>query len=83
MNSTGKAAIVEHHRSAQWSEREYVNLYNLVQQHQGLIRQEMVEQFNPDEPMFYDYCRMLTVNIHMQAARLSEFGYLPSTLRAM
>ena len=79
LNSIQKAAIIEHHRSVQWSEQEYAKLYQLVQQNQQQLRTEMFDAFNPDDPMFYDYCHMLTLKIYRTAEEQAAWGELPNT----
>lgn len=66
LNSTNKTAIIEHHRSVQWAEKEYVLLFNLVQQHQPYIQKTLVDEFSADnKDLFTDYCEMLLFNQHM------------------
>ena len=65
LNSTNNTAIIEHHRSVQWSEKEYISLFNLVQQNQSVIQKEMVDEFDATLPLFADYCKILVSNKHM------------------
>ena len=59
LNSTGKAAIIEHHRSVQWAEKEYMQLLELIQNSQRTLQAEIVDGFSKDDPVFLDYCSMI------------------------
>jgi hypothetical protein len=65
MTSTSKTAIIEHHRSVQWSEKEYINLLNTVQQNQAIIHAALVDNFSETTETFSDYCELLTSNQQM------------------
>jgi hypothetical protein len=59
MSGSAKTAIIEHHRSVQWAEKDYANLYTLVSANQATIQRELVEEFSDTNPLFMDYCQIL------------------------
>ena len=61
LNSTGKAAIIEHHRSVQWAGKQYMQLLELIQQSQGTLQAEIVDWFSKENPVFIYYCSMIPV----------------------
>ena len=61
MNSISKSAIIEHHRSVNWSETEYRKLLELVQGAQSNIKREMIDGFDRDEVLFLDYCHEIPI----------------------
>jgi hypothetical protein len=62
LSSTSKTAIIEHHRSVQWSEKEYICLLNAVQENQGAIHSAIVDNFSMESDTFSDYCDLLRSN---------------------
>jgi hypothetical protein len=66
--SSSKSTIIEHHRSVQWAEKEYVTLYTLVRQNQSTLRKAFVEDFDEGKELFADYCKMLVYNQQMLQA---------------
>lgn len=73
--STGKNSIMEHHRTVQWAEKEYIALLQLVQSNSGAIDQQ-VRSFNKDNPSkyFMDYVRMLTDNVQFNAPNSAGYS---------
>lgn len=64
--STNKAAIIEHHRSVQWSEGEYVKLVAVVQQHASLLARDLGQfrlnkagMTEDQKVWFTDYCNAM------------------------
>ena len=64
LNSTNKTAIIEHHRSVQWSEKEYMQLLALVQDSRSKIQNELIRKFSAGgkDPIFLDYTNSLGVH---------------------
>ena len=74
VSSLGRSAIIEHHRSVQWSEKEYVQLLALVGEMGSTIEKELVEQFSPSLPMFVDYSGILPSSHPIPTRTLSRMG---------
>lgn len=56
--------IIEHHRSVQWAETEYIALLRVVQENSSLLREHLGTGVLPDTDsstsvLFADYCNML------------------------
>jgi len=68
ISGTNKATIIEHHRAVQWSEKEYINLINVVRQNAALIRSDLNPGTVPHraaadstvDVRYLDYCGFLT-----------------------
>ncbi len=41
ISGSNKGNIMEHHRSVQWSENEYITLVHLVQEHESVLRKDL------------------------------------------
>ena len=64
MGGTHKSAIIKHHCSVGWAEKEYANLLRVIQDNYGLLDQALGSGWlgNADadaNPLFKDYCSML------------------------
>ena len=55
MNTLGKSAIIEHHRSVQWAEKEYVVLATLLSERGDVVERELVKGFDVSNQLFNDY----------------------------
>lgn len=71
--STGKNSIMEHHRTVQWSENEYIALAQLVRAQSGAI-DRAIRGYDEDHEMFVDYVRMLTQNVQFDAANTAGYN---------
>lgn len=78
--SGGKNSIMEHHRTVQWSEKEYIALLQLVQDNASLVGR-LVDSYNHEKPEYYflDYVKMLTVNPQYQAAQSARYNIYGTT----
>jgi hypothetical protein len=74
MSSNGKTAIIEHHRSVQWAETEYANLYTLLGANQETVRREMVDGFSDQKELFMDYCKMLKYHEQLDPVQAARRG---------
>lgn len=70
---TGKNSIMEHHRTVQWSENEYICLAQLVRAQSSEI-DKALRSFDKDGVLFVDYVRMLTQNMHTDAANAAGYN---------
>ena len=70
---TGKNSIMEHHRTVQWSENEYITLAQLVGAQSSVIDREL-RGFDPHKALFADYVRMLKSNAQFDAANMAGYN---------
>jgi hypothetical protein len=72
--ASGKSNIMEHHRTVQWSENEYIAMLQLVQSNASLI-DNLIRAYDHAKPgpFFLDYVQMLTVNPQYQAAQSARY----------
>ena len=64
MGGSHKSAIIEHHRSVGWAEKEYANLLEVVQQNKSMISSVLgsgwITEAQADmDVRFTDYCHVL------------------------
>ena len=71
---TGKNSIMEHHRSVQWAENEYIALAQLVDKLSSSEIDAAVRKFNPEDVLFVDYVRMLTQNVQFDSANAAGYN---------
>lgn len=70
---TGKNSIMEHHRTVQWSENEYISLAQLARAQASEI-DKAIRGFKKDDVLFVDYVNMLTQNAQFDAANLAGYN---------
>lgn len=72
--ASGKSNIMEHHRTVQWAEKEYIAMVQLVQNNSGII-DDLIGKYDHVNPGYYflDYVKMLTVNPQYQAAQNARY----------
>lgn len=70
---TGKNSIMEHHRTVQWSENEYVALAQLVRAQASLLDRE-IRKFDKEDVLFIDYVKMLTQNIQFDESNRAGYN---------
>ena len=75
VSSSSKSNIMDHHRTVQWSENEYIALAQLVQNNSSII-DSLIQGYNHAKPghYFLDYVKMLTVNPQYQAAQNAGYN---------
>ena len=75
VSSSSKSNIMDHHRTVQWSENEYIALAQLVQNNLSII-DSLIQGYNHAKPghYFLDYVKMLTVNPQYQAAQNAGYN---------
>lgn len=81
MGSTAaKSSIIDHHRSVNWSETEYINLLGVVRANADMIGSDlgegggMVRISSDNEHLFKDYCRMMVPSASVDLKDLQRKG---------
>jgi hypothetical protein len=75
VSANSKSNIMDHHRTVQWSENEYIALAQLVQNNSSTL-DSLIQEYNHANPghYFLDYVKMLTVNPQYQAAQNAGYN---------
>lgn len=73
--SSSRASIIEHHRSASWAEREYLGLYNFMNENASVF--ESALRTPKDDYMLCDYTDMEKKDDQRQRSRLAKVVSFP------